>query len=311
MPERSAHWAELVEPRIIEAFAIGYSNDGRRSSMIPDVYGVRSSDSAREDALGVGVLSSEGWNFEDTGRVQYDERKKGFEKRFTHVEFAKGVMAERKFIDDNRHQEVFDNAEALGDSAFTKRETGAASVFTNAFTDSGFNDDGMPIAGPDAVGLCSLVHPRSTEDSATQANEGTLALSAANLSTTRQAHQALADDRGGLLRVISDELMVPPELEDTAIVSIRSSLDPASANNAVNPQVGRYDLKVWHYLTDANAWFLMDSSRRRRALRWYERIKLELNRDGDFDTLQAKWAAYMRYSYGWVDWTWVYGQNPS
>lgn len=53
---------------------------------------------------------------------------------------------------------------------------------------------------------------------------------------------------------------------------------------------------TWHYLTDANAWFTIDSGLRRRHLRWYDRIPLEFDREQDFDTLIAKWRAYMRFS---------------
>lgn len=312
MPDRHAHWSELLTPQLTEAFFIGFSDEGRRQSMVQSVYGVRTSQRAFEEHLGVGQFSSEGWNFDDTGRVQYDARRKGHLARFTHVEFAKGFLVERKLIDDNLTDIPLDDARALGDSAFRKREKGAASVFTNAFTDSGTNDDGLAIAGPDGVGLCSTAHPLSADEpGTTQSNEGTLALSAANLSTTRQLHMALTDDRGDLMNVMPTDLLVPPELEDSAAIAVSSSLDPASANNAINPQAGRWTPMVWHYLTDANAWFTMDAARRRRSLLWYDRVSLEFDRESDFDTLQAKYRAYMRYSYGWRDWAWLYGQNPS
>lgn len=311
MPARSSHWSELLTPELTEAFYIGFSNNARRTSLIPSIYGTRTSQRAFEEHLGVGQFGSQGWNFEDSGRVQYDARNKGYEKRFTHVEYAKGFMVERALIDDNLTDVVTDDANALGDSAFRKREKGAASVFTNAFTDSGTNDDGMSIAGPDAVGLCSTAHPYSSEDSTTQSNEGTLSLTADNLGTTRMAHAALTDDRGDLMDVMPDELLVPPELEDTAIKIVRSTLEPNSGNNAVNPQNGRFRLLTWHYLTDSNAWFTMDSARRSRSLLWYDRIPLEFGREEDFDTFHAKYRAYMRYSYGWRDWAWIYGQNPS
>lgn len=309
--DRSQHWAEALDPRLTELFYLGFSDDGRRASMIEQAFGKPSSQRAFEEHLGRGVLGSDGWNFEDSGTTQYDERKKGYTKRFTHVKFAKGFIVERELVDDNLTGVAFDDARDLGDSAYRKREKGAASVFTNAFTDSGTNDDGMPIAGPDGVGLCSTAHPRSSEDSTTQSNEGTLALSAANLSTTRQLHAALTDDRGDLLDIMPDELWVPPELEDTALTIVKSQLDPASANNAINPQAGRFSVKTWNYLTDANAWFTADSSRRRRSLLWYDRAPLEFGRQVDFDTDAAKYRGYMRYSYGWRDWTFLYGQNPS
>ena len=134
-------------------------------------------------------------------------------------------------------------------------------------------------------------------------------MTAANVSTTRQLHMALTDMNGDLLNVMPDEILVPPELEDTALIIVRSAQDPASANNAINPQSSRFTVRTWHYLTDSTAWFMMDSGLRRQSLRWYERVPLEFGREQDFDTLVGKWRAYMRWSLGWTDWRWVYCQN--
>lgn len=310
--ERAANWVELITPQMRQAFYLGYSEDGRRQSMIPTLYGTFPSQQAFEEFMGVGTLSSKGWDFEKTGRVQREDRQKGWLKRFTHVEFAKGTWVQRKLIDDNQTGIAFNDARGLGDSAWRKREKGAASVFNNAFTDSGVNDDGLPIAGPDGVGLCSTAHPLAAGNSATQSNEGTLPLTKDNLGITRRLHQKWTDDQGDLMNVMPNELLVPPELEDVAEVIGGSQLDPDSANNAINPQRGRFNTITWHYLTDANAWFTMDSSRRARSLRWYDRIPLEYGPDDyDRDTHQIGFDAYMRYSYGWVDPSFIYGQNPA
>lgn len=310
----SDHWSQLIDPRMREAFFLGYSGEGRRTSMIPTIFNLQGSDLADEKVLGIGGISSAGWNFEDSGRVQYDEPTKGFEETFTHHEFARGVMVERKLIDDNRIPQALDAAGNLGDSAFRMREKAAANVFNNAFSaavSETLDDYGTDATGPDSVALCSDAHDTSPSDTTNLVNEGTLALTAANLSTTRQLHMALTDMTGDLLNVMPDEILVPPELEDTALTIVRSQQDPASANNAINPQAGRWRVITWHYLTDSNAWWTMDSGLRRQHLRWYDRIPLEFDREQDFDTLIAKWRAYMRFSLGWVDWRFIYGQNPA
>jgi len=305
----ASNWAELLTPQTREAFFAGFTDDGRRSSLIPSLYKVTTSERAFEEHLGVGQFSSGGWNFEDSGRVQYDDKNKGYLKRFTHAEFAKGFIVQRKLVDDNLFPEIFGDARDLGDSAFRKREKSGAALFNNALTDSGTDDEGFAIAGPDAVGLCSQAHPYSPLDATVQSNEGVLALTKANLATTRQLHMALVDDRGDILNIMPDTILVPPELEDDALVIMRSALDPASANNAINPQSGRFNVVTWHYLTDATIWFLIDSGRMKRDLIWYERIPIEFDREADFDTFQTKFRAYMRYSRGFRDYRWIYAQN--
>jgi phage major head subunit gpT-like protein len=307
----AANWAELLTPQTTEAFYTGFTDGGRRESMIAGLYRIENSARAFEEHIGVGQFSSAGWEFAKTGRVEYDDRNKGYAKRFTHVEFAKGFVVQRRLIDDNLTSIVFDDANELGDSAFRKREKSGAAIFNNAFTDSGADAEGFDIAGPDSVGLCSLVHPYSPIDSTTQANEGTLSLTKDNVRSTRQSMMAFVDDRGDKLNVMPDTLLVPPELEDDALVIVRSSQDPTSANNAINPQSGRFSVATWHYLTDSNAWFMLDSGRMKRDLIWYERIPVEFGREEDFDTFQAKFRAYMRYSRGFRDYRFIFGQNPS
>lgn len=311
----SDHWSQLIDPRVREAFFVGFSQMDRPQSMLPSLFNMQGSDLADEKVLAIGGISSQGWNFEDSGRVQYTEPVKGYEETFTHHEFARGITVERKLIDDNRIQRALDAATNLGDSAFRVREKAGANVFTNAFsaaTTETLDDYGTDATGSDAVALCSTAHPRSPQETGTtDSNEGTLALSKANVSTTRQLMAEFVDMNGDLLGIMPNELLVPIELEDTALEIVKSAMDPSSANNAINPQAGRFQVKVWHYLTDSNAWFLIDSAARQQSLVWYDRIGLEFDREQDFDTLIAKWRAYMRFSLGWKDYRWIYGQNPS
>lgn len=304
MPDVSSHWAQLLSPALSDAFYIAFAD--QPASLIDSIYGVRGSVRADEQHLGVGVLGSNGWNFKDSGRVQYDDRKKGFPKTFTHVTFAKGFIVERELIEDQQIGPAFDDSKALGVSAFKKRELSAASVFNNAFT-STTNLDGYSTLGPDAVVLCSASHPRSADDASTWSNAGSSALSKANVAATRVLMMRYADDRGDIMNVMPDLLIVPPELEDTATEITKSLLDPTSANNAVNPQAGRFRTIVWNYLTDTNNWFMAESTRMKESLLWYNRVPLQFFQENDFDTFQAKFAARMRYSYGWRDASFLYG----
>ena len=316
MPATAQHWAELIEPVLNrEFFFVGFGGEGRNVSMLPQMFSMRTTQFGEEKVNSIGGFGTRGWNFEKTGRVEYDEPVKGFETHFRPVEFAKGFLVTRKLIDDKRLSGIFDQASELGDSAFRVREKAGANIFANAFsnaTSETLDDFGTNQVGGDNVGLCSLVHPAPPgADGSSQANEGTLALSDTAVATTRQAMMDFRDFQGDLLNVMPDEILVPPELEDTALVIVRSLQDPDSANNAINPQAGRFTVRVWNYLEDSNAWFMMDSGRRRQHLRWYDRIPLEFGREEDFDTFQAKFRSYMRFTLGWTDWRWIYGQNPS
>ena len=312
MPLTADHWAELVEPLANRGFwELGYGGSGRRQSMLPTLFDMRGSQFASEKSQPIGGLSDDGWNFEDTGRVQYGEPVKGYEATFTHKQFARGVTIERELIDDSRWSAIENQTRTLGDAAFRFREKAGAQIFENAFsaaTTSTLDKYGIDAVGPDGVALCSDAHPAHSGDaSTTQTNEGTLALTEANVSTTRTEMMAFQDMQGELLAVMPDEIIVPPELEDDALKILKSTQEPGSANNAINPQQGRFRVIVWHYLTDSNNWFMCDSGLRAQYLAWYDRIALEFGRESDFDTFMAKYRAYMRFSVGWVDWRFIYG----
>lgn len=311
MPERSARWSELValDAPMVKQFYLGFGavGDQRRTSLIPTLFNVQTSQTGTEKSFGVGTLGSDDWEFESSandggaGRIKYADVGKGWEKTYTHVEYGKGVVVERKLIDDNQTRIAFGRANALGDSAFRKREKDAAGIFNNAFTDT----------GPDSQSLCDTDHPYSADDTTTYSNEGSSSLTKAAVGTTRVSMSDFVDDTGDIMNVMADELIVPPELEDTGLEITKSLLDPASANNAINPQAGRFKLVVWHYLTDANNWFMAEGARRRQFLNWFDRIPVEFAAEEDFDTLQRRYRAYMRYSFGYDDARWIYGHLVS
>ena len=304
----SENWADLLEPGLRRVFDQAI---GRNKSMIPLLFNTVSSKKAAEHDTSYGALGTSGWNFEDSDTVQYGDFNQGYKVTATHVEFARGIQIKRKLYDDEQYGVMAKAARILADSAFSQREKAAAGVFINAFTDSGTTGEGFPIAGYDSVGLCSAAHPYSEYDSTAQNNESTLSLTKANVAATRQAMMAFTDDKGDLINIVPDVLLVPPELEDDALVIVKSTQDPASANNAINPQAGRFQVVVWNYLTDSNSWFTIDKGTMKEHLIWYNRIPLEFKQEENFDSIVAKYRAYMRYSRIWTNYIWVYGNNPS
>ena len=301
MPMRSSNWAELLLPTIYNFYDIGRT---LRPELRPQIFNIQASSRADERNVGYGGIAPNAWdNYEASGvkgRVDFD---KGYTATYTHQEYVVTFEVERKLLDDDQYGIVAgERARKLGVSATQKMEIDAASVFNNAFSTSYNGADGKP--------LCSTTHPRNPNKTGSLVNAGTSALTKANVSLTRQAMMATEDDAGNILGMMPNALMVPPELEDTALEIVNSLQDPGSANNAINPQAGRFTVIPWHYLTDSNNWFMMDTVWMRESLKWYERTPLEITVQ-DQTATEAVYEAYMRYSYGWDDWRWIYGHNVS
>jgi len=205
-------------------------------------------------------------------------------------------------MEDAKYAQIQQYTQQLGDSAALKREVDAASVFNAAFTAA---------TGGDGVALCSDSHPASPhKTSVTQDNNFALALTAANVETVRQAMMSFTDDAANMVGVYPNLLLVPPELENEAANITQAVGLTGSADNDINPQNGRFQFVTWHYLTDANAWFMIDRNLMQQSLFWFERVAPDIYPKNEDDTIFATWIARMRYSFGWRDWRWIAGSNP-
>ena len=246
------------------------------------------------------------------GVVRYDNFDQGFRTDIRNYELSKGIQIPRSMIDDDQYNEIQRRARGLGDIFPRTREADAAQVFINAFTDSGTSRIGASTNGADGVALCSLAHPLSPQNSTTQANEATRPLTLANWDLTVQDMQNFTDDRSELLDIKPDMILIPRELKRTAaaIFDPRAVWEPNSAEFTTNIFNGEVRVVVWNRLTDANAWFAIDTSDMKEHLIWQNRIMPEFQESKDSDFNVLKFQGYMRYGMGWDDYKWIFGNNP-
>lgn len=299
----SEQWAELLEPGLRTIFNIQYSALAA-ASRVPLLFNQMGSQKASEYFLGVGGFGD--WN-NYKGTIEYDDPEQGFKTTLTHQEFVRGFKVERKLVDDDLYNIINQRPAGLAMGAMRTREKHAASVFNNAFS--------ATYAGGDAIALCGS-HPFSPSNASTQSNTGTTALSYDAVVATRKLMRAYEDDKGEIVSVNPDIIVVPPELEDVAN-KIVNTMNGASGQKPdttdyVDNFVARQGIGyvMWDYLTDANNWFMLDSQLAKMHLLWLDRTPLEFSMDPTSDfNLEAKYRGYMRYSYGWSDWRWCYGHN--
>ncbi len=243
-----------------------------------------------------------------TGNITYDDIYQGYDTTLTHVEFAKGFQIERKLYDDDLKNIMDQRPRGLATAAQRTREGHGARIFNNAFsTDTFFANNS------EGVALCSNSHTTTSGASTASGfdNLGTAALSATSIAADRIQMVGFRDDRGNRISVMPSEILIPPDLYETAyeIVSSMGKVDVAT-NNA-NVHYGQFNIYEWNYLSDTNNYFVMDESMKKDSLKWIDRIALEFGHVEDFDTIIAKYRAYMRYSNGWLDWRFILGHQVS
>lgn len=228
--------------------------------------------------------------------VSYDSESQGPTTRYTHVVYGLGYIVTREEKEDNLYVEV--SKKRIGALAFsmatTKNVTGA-NILNRGFTST--------FAGGDGKELFATDHPTLSGD---QSNELSTATDLAEASIEDLCIQiAKAKNSRGLEIAIRPEcLVVPPDLEFEAHRILKSTLQSGTANNDTNAlrSMGMFPkgVKVNHYLTDADAWFVKTNCP--AGLTMFQRRALEFTRDNDFDTENAKAKSTERYIFGWTDW---------
>jgi hypothetical protein len=200
--------------------------------------------------------------------------------------------------------------------ALTRKAEGlGASVFINAFNTAKTSyGDGKP--------LCSVSHTRA-DGGAAQSNASAtgITLTEANLETAILAMRNQLDDRGNLISVVPNVLLVPPALEKEALIITKSSNRSATGDNDTNVYNmreytgGQLKVVVWDYLGAAaggsdTAWFLLSTGD--HNINWGWRRKPASKKLDD--SVGAKneisyWKLSFRAAFGWRDWRGVWGSK--
>ncbi|MCA6108106.1 hypothetical protein [Bradyrhizobium cenepequi] len=225
----------------------------------------------------------------------------------THLELAVLFAITRKAIDDNLYKAEFGPAVMGLNEAFDRtNEAFAADVFNSATV---FN----PAIGGDGQPLLSAAHP---VDGGSFSN---LATPAASLNETSLLNGQVAinanfrDNANQRMNAKARRLIIPPQLEPTAIRLLKTELRPGTANNDVNAilstQGGIPDgYLVWNYLTSQFAWFLQTNQ---DGLVYMNRVPYETDMMVEFSTDNLLVKGYQRNSYSYNEPRSLYGSNPT
>jgi hypothetical protein len=231
----------------------------------------------------------------------YDTMQQGVTTRYTHIAYSLGFIITREAIDDNQYEKVgMSRTGSLGFSMRQTKENVVANLYNRAFSTS------YPIG--DAAALISTAHPTLGGNQANKmATDADLSESA--LEDLVILIGLATNSRGLRISLQPKSLVVPVQLQFEAARILKSVQQNDTANNAINAlrSMGAFPdgIKVNHYLTDTDAFFLRTNAP--EGLKLFQRNEAEFKQDGDFDTDNLKYKAYERYSVGCSDWRSLYG----
>lgn len=243
----------------------------------------------------------------ESSPVLYDTARQGFTSRFNHVVYALGFIITREMVEDDLYDVIGKRkASALASSARQTKEIIGANIYNRAFNTSFVGGDGSTLLAGAAGGSAS--HPNVA--GGTWVNTPTVALdiSEAALEQACIDIAGFQDDRGLLIKVLPETLVIPRQLIFEAKRILGSDGRVGTDNNDLNAikQMGLIPQVVTnHFLTDTDAWFIRTDVK--DGMKYFERRGDEFTMDEDFDTENAKYKATMRFSFGWADPRALYG----
>ena len=233
--------------------------------------------------------------------VYFDSEVQGIDTKYTHITYGLGYVVTREELEDDLYVEVSKRrAQALAFSMRQTKENVAAQVYNRCAT-SGYT-------GGDGQVLLVTTHPTKAGSQSNILDPASDICEAAIEDLVIQIMKA-TNDRGLKISIMPKSLIVHPNDWFEANRILKSTLQSNSANNDINALRTTNALpggiKVNHYLTDTDAWFIRTNCP--RGMMMFQRRAVDFTQDNDFDTENAKAKSTERYSVGWSDFRGLYG----
>ena len=305
MPMIRASLSALLAPGLNEV----YSQNNDYKQYPPEfsiVFDVDSSDRQFEEEVvmtGFPTMPSK----KERDPVIYEDALLGTTKRYTNVTYALGFRVSEELWEDELYGTIKALPKELAFSARDVVEVTSAGVFINGFTDSAdyLGPDGEPLFGDGT----NKTHPMLGGGTWVNQLNPAADLNPDSLELAINDIEATTNDRGLLIMLKAQLLIVPTQLQWIADELLNSDLKPHVSTNEINPLQTK-DLKytVWHYLTDPDAWFIRAQ---KHYLKFFWRIKDKLTNSDDFDTGDAKFKSRQRFIQGYTDTHGIYGSPGS
>jgi Mu-like prophage major head subunit gpT len=301
-----AQFAKLLQDGLNTVWGLEYKQypeEWRR------LYQVETSKKAFEEdqlvtGFGAAVVKGEG------AGISFDEAQQGWTSRYQHETIALAFTITQEAVEDNLYMTMGAKyAKALARSMQHTKEIKGAAILNNAFN-AGF-------VGGDGKSLLAIDHPLvgggvQSNKLATPAD-----IAEASLEDILIQIRKTRDDRGIPIALRPTDLVIPPELEFTAIRLLESTLRPglqagatAALNdvNAINRKsvFGKEPIIITR-LTDADAWFVKTDVN--DGMKMFQRVAIATKMEEEFNTTNWKYRARERYSYGWSDFRGLYGSE--
>ena len=201
----------------------------------------------------------------DVDRMPIGKIIQGFDNSYTPEGYRMEIRVERRLRETDLYNVIDRRMEDLNRSGRDTIELSAALPFNTAFATT------VEWTCADGMNLVDSARPYEDPSKGTWSNEETAsALTQGSVGTMRLNFRKNKNELGLIRPITMKDLVIPSDLEDTAITELGSAQKPGSSLNDKN-YLTEYNLsyKVWEYLTSTTAYFGMGPKDSLYELFWY------------------------------------------
>jgi len=196
-------------------------------------------------------------------------------------------------LEDAKFGKIKSKTQSFVDSYYRTKEKFGAKIISNgqltSMTFGNKTQQTFPINTADGLAMFSTAHPSiygdTSEGTAVQSNKFNMALTYDNMSIMETNMQNFLDDRGNLLDIEPDTIMINNNATTKQLLFEILGADgkPVTADRAGNYHMDRWDVIVWKYLTvpadlvsTSPFFYMMDSNKNQEisGLVWMTRLDL-------------------------------------
>lgn len=252
-------------------------------------------------------------NVGENGAYPVTSLQQGYEKVIEPFTWKSKFEITAEMVEDQKYGATTSRANAFALSYGRTREKYGALMLAGGINKTAtIGGTKYNTSSADGEALFSQNHPSITKGTKVQSNIFKAAFSETALDTVQEKMQNFTDDDGNIMNVAPDTIIIPNrgDLKRAVFAAVGSELDPNTNNNAVNFQLGLWNVLVWPYLptsltSDGKPYFiLMDSkfNKNYMALPWVDRLALTVKSDIDPNTDANVWKGRARFAAGFNNW---------
>lgn len=306
-------FADLLDPRFREIVGDVFAK--QHEDMVPVFWSMPGATTPMRDTERYSEVSGVTPAGQFTGVLDYASFFQGYDTIATYSEWGQGLQINRTLVEWDQKNIIEERPKVLARSFMRRRQIEAHRWLRNAFSVDTFYHNRT-----EGVALCANLHTTTTGAATTAGfdNLATTPFAAASLATLQIQMADFRDLQAQPIALWGDTIIYPIDLYAEVYEAVASQGKVDQATNNRNVHYGAYTMIALRNkvdFPDVNDWFFADGTLMKDHMLWFDQVwpggQPEFGFTEDFDTFNAKYRGYSRWTNLIRDWRFLVGAQVS